>query len=179
VKSPGAICRRAVRDLLANEASGWNALIPAISNTYGAPVLPLDFREESESVEHSLRNVDDFEASLVGPLRLAIGVQESVEVSGGGTMRMFSGLVTVVLQFLYEQRVADPEDPGFDSMIEISEYVADAIEDCCLQVLCDPATIYPDVTPARQFQCVRGITEALPDGIRKGVLIQLQFGVDL
>lgn len=180
MKSPGAIARNGVRDRLADPSLGWNALMPAIAEEYGVRPddVRLNFSGQSRNVERSLRNVEDFELTrMVGPLMLSLGVQESQE-GGGATMRMFSGFTTVVLQFLYEQRVADAV-PDFDALVEISESVADAVEDCCLQVLNKPDVMYPAMTPTRSFQCLRGTTEALPDGIRKGILVQINFGVDL
>ena len=178
MKSPGAIARRAVRDRLANPATGWNAIIGPIAEEYGAPPIPLNFHGQSRNVENALRNPDDFDMSRMnGRLMLSIGVQESVEASDGRTMAMFSGITTVVLQFLYIERV-NLNDPEYDAFIERSEYIADAIEDCCLQILNDPSVMYPGMTPARAFQCVRGATQPLRDGIQKPILVQLQFQVE-
>jgi hypothetical protein len=178
MKSPGAIARRAVRDRLADPATGWNAIIGPIAEDYGAPPIPLNFHGQSRNVENALRSPEEFDLSRMnGRLRLSIGAQESVEAAGGRTMAMFSGLTTVVLQFVYQERVSTAS-PDYDALVERSEYVADAVEDCCLRVLNDTSVIYPAMTPARAFQCVRGIAQPLEDGIQKGILVQLQFQVE-
>lgn len=177
MSSPGAICRRAVRDRLAHPTTGWNALIGPIAETHGAPPLSLDFSGQSRNVEHALRNPEDFDLTrMTGDLMLSIGVQRSEETRGE-SWAMFSGVADVVLQFLYRKLTG--EDYEFDSMVEITEYVADAVEDCALQVLNAVDAVYPGITPIRSFTCERGPAEPLQDGIQKQVLIQIQFGVTL
>lgn len=172
--SPGAICRRAVRERLADPVRGWNALIGAICAEHGAPALPLDFGAGG-NVESALRDPDDVDAHLSpANLILSIGV-ESIEEQRGQTMTTFRGTVTVVLQFLYRHEAS--EDYQFDALAEISEFAADAIEECALRVLMAPEIIYPGITPKRTFALDRGPAEPLQDGIRKPMLARIQFEV--
>lgn len=175
--SPGAICRRAVRDRLADSSIGWNALIGAIAEEHGAPPLPLNFSGQGRNVEHALRNPGDFDlTNMTGDLMLSLGVQRIVE-QPGETWVTFSGVVEIVLQFVYRKLIGN--DYEFDALVETTEYVADAIDDCALRVLNSPNAIYPGMTPVRSFSSDRGPAEPLQDGIQKQLIIQLQFGVSL
>lgn len=176
--SPGAICRRAVRDRLADPVAGWNALIRAIAEEHGAPsALGLDFGATG-NVESALRDPDDIDTHpSLSNLILSIGVQRIEERPGSQTFVTFAGIVEVVLQFLYRHEAG--EDYQFDALVESTEFAADAIEECALRVLNAPGAIYPGITPLRAFACERGPAEPLQDGIRKPILIQLQFEVTL
>lgn len=175
--SPGAICRRAVRDRLADPVTGWNALIRAIAEEHGAPsTLALDFGATG-NVESALRNPDDVDTHPTpSNLILSIGVQR-IEEQSKQSFVTFSGIVEVVLQFLYRYEAG--EDYQFDALVESTEFAADAIEECALRVLNSPGLFYPNITPRRTFTCERGPVEPLQTGIRKPLLIQLQFEVTL
>lgn len=107
---------------------------------------------------------------------LSIGVASTKE-TGIERFVTFSGEVDVLMQFVYLDRTAPGRD--LDALAEISEQMADAIEDCVLSVLGDPAAVYPDVTYVRAFESTRGPSRPLADGVIKPILIQLTFGVTL
>lgn len=178
MKAPGAICRRAVRDRLMDPAKGWNAIIGAIAEEHGAPDgLTLDFGATG-NVESALRNTDDIDTHpSPADLILSIGVQSSEEQSGGETMVLFHGSVEVVLQFLYRHRAES--DYQIEALAETTEFAADAIEEAALRILNDPERAYPGITPLQAFSCDRGPAEPLQDGIRKPVLVRMQFEVTL
>lgn len=177
MRSPGAIARNGVRDRLADPVSGWNPTMETVAPEYGIAPLFLSFAGASRNVEYVLRDPEDVEESrLHGPLTLSLGAESTTE-TGQQRYVSFSGETVVFLQFNYLDRVGPGKD--LDALIEISEQVADAIEDCLVRIIGDPAAAFPGSTPARRMQVQRGPSRPLSDGVLKPILVQFTFGVTL
>jgi hypothetical protein len=135
------LVRTAMRTALADADEGFNARLAEVAPTYGIDPFLIDWTLPSDSfiqshVDRAGREVSKLVTGVTVAIYTSLSAQSREEVSkmGGG----FVMQITAHLDFEVNFKGADGE--GVEATEDVTEEIADAIEDAVLLVLCDRNT---------------------------------------
>lgn len=169
---PRKFLRDAIRAIMADATTGFNATLASIAVSYGIAPFVIDWVPPSRSLFQGFLFADqvliaeliDFPACV---LYTSASANQNFE-----KFRRFSGLITAHLDFYIDQ----------GSGIEVSqtEDVPDAIEDVLIQIFNSPTVNLPSgIAWNGGIQSQRGPIRLVGDGYQQRIPFNLTFEVDV
>ncbi len=173
------IARDRIRAILADDSTGFNVRMAAISGDYGVTVPAIDWFPTSKSVYFGYIDPQDIGKTQLqidggdpqrGTLCLAIYTSDA-ENQHIEKPLTFSGIITAHCDFYLYRRT------GINVEIDDVESYADAIEDACTSCLESGDAAWSPSVSYMTYRSTRQPVELLPDGFRRVIPIEMSLRV--
>ncbi len=177
------LVRDAVRRILSNPSTGFNARFAALAADYGVDPVEIDFiSEDSESFLQARvpRDSDDIQYTQLFPAPLALVLYtDDLANQKLQNSPFFSGLVSCRLDFYIVER--DRNQPEIAAVrLGDNESIAEAVEEAALNALVFSSDLdWGPVTFNLDFQSERGDLRIEPDGQSQRISIVLACEVSV